>query len=175
MHHNLPYSLTRLIPVNSSSLLTLGLMITLLLIGCGSQKTTPSAQREQLADTGSDQSQPVAAESRTIQQLTTLTDTILVALVRGDYQRIETLLAPGDQPITGLEAAAILLKTRGEPVVLDGWDAGAIQVTLTDSLSAQTNVPVSYRRAPNRPSRNTTFVLRFVRLSADAPWRLTVR
>ena len=132
-----------------------------LLVACQNSPSPPTTNSEAIEKT---------PEHKLLQRIT---DDVLVALATRTYSGLEPYLPLGGPPLTGRQAARLLLGAQAELVVLDRWDAEKIRTSMTaDRLSATTKVNVTYRRSPNRPPRRREFTFRFSRSSGQESWRL---
>jgi hypothetical protein len=108
--------------------------------------------------------------------LSRITDDILVALATRNYTDLDPFVPIVVPPLTGQQAAQMLLGDQIDSIMLDRWNAETIRVSLTpDQLSATTKVNVTYRRSPNRPPRRREFTFRFARPSRRDRWRLKLQ
>jgi hypothetical protein len=134
-----------------------------------------------LGSCNNDPSPPPSSSNTILQtpehkQLQHITDDILVALATHNYLGLEAYAPPANPPLTGSQIARLLLGDQLDSIMLDRWNAGKIQVSLTpDRLAATTKVNVTYRRLPNRPPRTREFTFRFERSSPQKPWRLQLQ
>jgi hypothetical protein len=116
---------------------------------------------------------PQKTEQREI--LARLADEAMIAMASRDNDRLEKLLAPSNNALSGRYAYRRLLGTHADTMILEKWDARSIVADFDpDGMNAVVRVPVIYRASPNRKSSSATLFFHFRKNPKSGPWKLVV-